>query len=45
MKDKSFPELINFYHSGKLAIVEKKVTELIKKNQKILFYINSSVLF
>ena len=34
MKDKSIQELINLYHSGKLTIVEKKVIELIKKNQK-----------
>ena len=39
MKDKNIQELINLYHSGKLNIVEKKVTELIKKNPKmVLFY-------
>ena len=46
MKDKSIQELINLYHSGKLAIVEKKVTELIKKKPKnfILYNLFGAVL-
>ena len=46
MKDKSIQELINLYHSGKLTIVEKKVTELIKKNPRsfILYNLFGAVL-
>ena len=46
MKDKSIQELINLYHSGKLTIVEKKVIELIKKNQKsfVLYNLFGAVL-
>ena len=46
MKDKSIQELINLYHSGKLTIVDKKVTELIKKNPRsfILYNLFGAVL-
>ena len=46
MKDKSIQELINLYHAGKLAIVESRVVELIKKNPKnfVLYNLFGAVL-
>ena len=46
MKDKNIQDLINFYNSGKLTIVKKKVVELIKKypNNFILHNIFGAVL-
>ena len=46
MKDKSIQELIDLYHSGKLAIVESRVVELIKKNPKsfVLYNLFGAVL-
>ena len=46
MKDKNIQELINLYRAGKLVIVEKKVTKLIKENPKnfILYNLLGAVL-
>ena len=46
MKDKSIQDLINLYRSGKLATVEKRVIELIKKNPKnfVLYNLYGAVL-
>ena len=46
MKDKNIQELIDLYHSGKLAVVEKKVIKLIKKypNSFILYNLFGAIL-
>ena len=46
MEDKNIQELINLYRTGKLVIVEKKVTKLIKENPKnfILYNLFGAVL-
>ena len=46
MEDKNIQELINLYRAGKLVIVEKKVTKLIKENPKnfILYNLFGAIL-